>query len=232
MNNKRTVAVVLAAGSGNRFHEKHLKQFECLNNKPVILYSIEAFENSDKIDSICIVVSKENIDYTKDLVGKYNYKKINYIIPGGNSRFESVYSALNTVKGFTKILFHDAARPLLTCDIVDESVDALDNYVSTTVAVPSIDTSAIIKKDGTVQKFLKRSKIWNIQTPQGFQFDAIFNAYNLAFKENRFDCFTDDCGLLQYYMPKVKIKVIKGTKKLMKLTFHEDIKVLSILQND
>ena len=229
MTNTQTVGVVLAAGSGQRFKNDLPKQFVDLNGKPVICYSIESFEQADCVDSICVVVSKEYLPFVKELIASHNYQKVHFVIEGGKERFHSVLAAIETIKDCKHILFHDAARPLLTQDVIRRIVDELEECSACTAALPTVDTVAMVDND-QLTSIPKRDTLWNIQTPQAFDFATIKEAYDIASVLGNYHEFTNDCGLVKYFFPSINARVVKGSPYLKKITYIEDIDILSNMQ--
>lgn len=177
MNRKKTTAIILAAGTGKRMKSSTAKQYLLLSGKPIIYYSLKAFEEST-VDEIILVVGNNEIEYCENsLVKKYNFKKVTRIIEGGKERYHSVYHGLKEIKAADKVLIHDGVRPFITVDIIEEAIRSLDTYGACVVGVPSKDTIKLINSDGTVKETPDRNKVWSIQTPQAFTYEIIYKAY-------------------------------------------------------
>lgn len=228
MERKKNVGVILAAGQGKRFQSNLPKQFVLLNNKPIICYSLETFNNHPLIDEIILVVDEEYIPYTKDLISSYNFKKISHVIPGGKERYESVNSALSVITKNENVLLHDSARPLVNEKQISDVINELNQYSAVTIAIPAIDTTAIVNDKQIITSIPKRSSIWNIQTPQGFHSSLLIESYQKALCDNTISSFTDECGLIQYYNNTIEIKIVLGNQTLKKITYPSDIHLLEI----
>jgi ribitol-5-phosphate 2-dehydrogenase (NADP+) / D-ribitol-5-phosphate cytidylyltransferase len=218
--NTKTTAIILAGGSGARMKGDIPKQFLPLMDKPMILYSLEAFERSDKIADIVLVCKKENIPQLKKIVKTSDARKVRKIVAGGKTRQASSYNGLKAcAKDTESVLIHDAARPFIGEGIINRTVKALTVALAVTTAIDTSDTVLEISA-GYIKKIPDRKKLKRVQTPQGFKYDVILNAHKEAFKLKESD-FTDDCGLLMARGDKVK--VVKGSVTNIKITNKEDM---------
>ena len=128
---KKISAIVLAAGKGSRMNSTTKKQFMEMNGKPVIWYSLFAFEIYG-VDQIILVTGKEDVEYCrKEIVGKYGFTKVTDIVEGGKERYQSVYNGLKKVTGDI-VMIHDGARPLVSGAIIDRCVKGTLESVSYT----------------------------------------------------------------------------------------------------
>lgn len=138
------IAIILAAGSGERMKSDVSKQFILVNDLPLFMYSIKAFNQNRSIDSIFIVTKEEDLDAVKAECKKHKILKFRNVIPGGTTRQESVYNALKYLKGKTNgddnILIHDSARPLVSQDIINSNLNALKECDAVETAVKATDT--------------------------------------------------------------------------------------------
>ena len=214
------IAIILAGGSGTRFKSKIPKQYFKIGNKSIINYTIDAFEKSSLIDKIIIVVDKK---YTND-ISKKNPKHI--VVSGGKNRFESSYNGiLACPKNSKKVLIHDAARPFISQEIITSCIEALNNYEAVVTSIQTTDT-VIRVKNMEILQVEDRNQIFLNQTPQGFKYKTILDAH-----KNRTGSVTDDISLLD--LNETKCKVIKGSKKNIKITTNDDIQfAMHILNQD
>ena len=214
------IAIILAGGSGTRFKSKIPKQYFKIGNKSIINYTIDAFEKSSLIDKVIIVVDKK---YTND-ISKKNPNHI--VVSGGKSRFESSYNGiLACPKNSKKVLIHDAARPFISQEIITSCIEALNNYEAVVTSIQTTDT-VIRVKNMEILQVEDRNQIFLNQTPQGFKYKTILDAH-----KNRTGSVTDDISLLD--LNKTKCKVIKGSKKNIKITTNDDIQfAMHILNQD
>ena len=214
------IAIILAGGSGTRFKSKIPKQYFKIGNKSIINYTIDAFEKSSLIDKIIIVVDKK---YIND-IRKKNPKHM--VVSGGKSRFESSYNGiLACPKNSKKVLIHDAARPFISQEIITSCIEALNNYEAVVTSIQTTDT-VIRVKNMEILQVEDRNQIFLNQTPQGFKYKTILDAH-----KNRTGSVTDDISLLD--LNETKCKVIKGSKKNIKITTNDDIQfAMHILNQD
>lgn len=231
---KKNIAVILAAGSGERSGFDIPKQMVKLAGKPIVEHTITSFHNCASIDEIIIVTSASCIGKIEDIVMNRGFTKVKKIINGGKERYESSLAAINACEPDAettdlKLIFHDAVRPLVSDRIIRDVVQALDYYNAVDVVVPTTDT--IIAANlitNTIDAVPDRSKLRNGQTPQGFNWKTIKTAYELALKDPHFKT-TDDCGVVLKYLPDEKIFLITGEHNNIKLTYKEDLHVIDKL---
>ena len=210
----KTFAILLLAGNSTRFVSDKKKQFFILKDKPVLLYSLETFENSKYIDEIIVVVNESDLDDVKQEISRF--KKVKHLVQGGQVRQESVKNGLDAINEDGYVLIHDAARPLVDEEIISSLVETLKDYEGVTPAIKVVDT--IVKgKDGIISSFEDRDSLYRIQTPQAFRVKIIKFAHQKFADKNA----SDDTTLL--YMLGKKVKIVEGKEKYKKITKLEDI---------
>lgn len=219
--NVLSVAIILAAGTGKRMNSNTPKQYLTLDNKPVLYYSLKAFEKSS-INEIILVVGRNEIDYCRrEIIEKYNIKKVTAIVEGGSERYDSVYQGLLVVKNADYILIHDGARPFITVEIIERTLEQVVIHKACVVGVPSKDTVKIVDTNGKVQKTPNRETIWCTQTPQAFSFSLINEAYE-KIKEGNYPYITDDAMVVEQ-TTNYPIQMIHGSYSNIKITTPEDL---------
>ncbi|MFH1837647.1 MAG: 2-C-methyl-D-erythritol 4-phosphate cytidylyltransferase [Candidatus Omnitrophota bacterium] len=219
--NKKTIAIILAGGKGERAGGTVPKQFIEVAGKPLIVHAIERF-SLGYIDGIIVVSLEKYIDKVKRMIEKYGIKRNIDIIPGDVTRQGSSFNGVNACPRDTAfVLIHDAARPFVEEKIIRDVLDAAMKYG---VAIPVIETSdtAAFEKDGFVDDIPERGKLKRIQTPQGFSYETIHRAHRSA-KEEGITDVTDDCGLVKRIGGKVRM--IEGSILNIKLTDRYDIEI-------
>ena len=221
--NRRVYAVILASGKGERMNCGFPKQFAEIKGKTIIERSIEAFEKNENVDEIIVVSEPSTIEKIKEIVNKNNYKKVTKIIPGGAVRAESSSHGVGEVAvDDAKVLIHDAARPLVSQRIINDCISALDSCDAVHTAIKATDT--IIEADDAIMKAAtERSRMMQVQTPQGFRAGTIKKAHCLA-KKDGFAGATDDCGIVFRY-GLADIRIVEGDRTNIKITYPEDIAV-------
>jgi len=215
--------ILLAAGKGKRMKSDINKQFLLINSKPILFYSLKAFEESS-VDEIILVVGQDDIVYCREtIVEKYGFKKVKTVVTGGIERYDSVYKGLLEVQDAEYVLIHDSARPMVTVEIIEKNICEVKKYRACVTAMPSKDTIKIADREGFVKDTPQRDLVWQIQTPQTFEYSLIRKAYDYAFKSD-VENITDDAMILENYLEeKVKIKLIEGSYENIKITTGEDI---------
>lgn len=226
----KITAIVLAAGSGSRMKSKTKKQFMEIKGKPVIWYSLFEFEKS-RVDEIILVTGKEDIDYCKkEIVEKYNLKKIKNVVAGGSERYESVYNGLKEVTG-NIVLIHDGARPLINNEIIERSIEGTIKSDACVVGVPVKDTIKRANKEGYIIDTPNRSELWITQTPQSFKTDLVKMAYKKMKEElekgNTTLNITDDAMVVEEFTTN-QVRFVQGDYKNIKVTTPEDIDIAKL----
>ena len=207
-------AIIAAGGKGTRMGGDRNKIFLELCGKTVISRTVEIFDKNPHISEIIIVTGKDDISECEALMQKFG--KISAIVEGGPTRRDSVYNGLKIAKGHI-IAIHDAARCLVSDEIINEAIDAAVKYGAAAPGVICKDTLKESDEDGFIASTIDRSKTYQIQTPQIFKSEIIMSAHNNA------DVFeaTDDCSLVERMGG--KIKITQGSYDNIKLTTPEDI---------
>jgi len=226
-----TVAVILAAGSGSRTGLSTPKQFLPLGGKTVLEHSVQTFHNHPGIDQVVIVTATEFIDKVQGLVKANNWTKVTAVLAGGKERFDSSLVAVHHFSNNPDMvmLFHDAARPLVSERIITDALKAMKTYNAVDVAIPAVDTIVQCDKQGTYMTSIQdRSLLWRMQTPQGFRQKTIEQAYEIALKDPQFTA-TDDCGTVLRYLPEEKVGIVHGSERNIKLTYADDLSLLEFL---
>jgi 2-C-methyl-D-erythritol 4-phosphate cytidylyltransferase len=217
----KITAIILAAGQGKRMNTAVSKQYLMLDNKPILSYTIKEFQNSS-VDNIIIVCGNDDINFCKqEIVARYNFSKVTHIIEGGKERYESVFNALKVCNDSDYVLIHDGVRPFITAEHILACIDSVKKYSACVLGVPVKDTIKVSNKDNYVVETLDRTTLWSIQTPQAFQFNKIYDAYEQFFMlENRNS--TDDAMVFEQFNTE-KVKIILGDYKNIKITTIEDL---------
>ena len=215
----KNYAIILASGTGKRFQSKLPKQFTKIDGKTILEHSVEAFEKSQYIDQIIIVITPEYNNLACDIVKQNNYKKVVKIINGGKERKDSSYIGVNSIDTQdANVFIHDCARPFVSQEIIERCAQALENYGAVSVGIQSTDTIVEVKNN-IIAAIPKRANLRRIQTPQCFKLDIIKKAHELS--KNDSD-FTDDCGLVLKHNL-ADIYMVEGSEKNIKITYPEDI---------
>ena len=227
----KNVAVILAAGSGSRTGLATPKQFLPLGGKTVLEHSVQTFNDHPEIDEVVIVTATEFIERVQAIVKANGWTKVSAVLAGGKERFDS---SLAAVRHFADnpdavMLFHDAARPLVSERIISDAIKAMEMYDAVDVAIPAVDTIVQCNREGThMESIQDRNLLWRMQTPQGFRQKTIQEAYRIALQDPQFTA-TDDCGTVLRYLPDVKVGIVRGSERNIKLTYADDLSLLEFL---
>jgi 2-C-methyl-D-erythritol 4-phosphate cytidylyltransferase len=210
----KTIAIITAAGSGKRMGRP--KQFIEIGGKPMLEWTIAAFENAKVIDEIILVVNKEDVPKGKE----FNFSKLKKVVAGGAERRVSVANGLRELPADAEIVaVHDGARPLITPQIIEKAVAEAKKSGAVVVGVPIRDTVKRATRDeGRVTETIDRSELWAAQTPQVFRKDIILKAY-----QNN-DTVTDDAMLVEKMG--VTVTMVMGSYQNIKVTTPEDLEVV------
>ncbi len=217
-------AIVLAAGKGSRMQSDIPKQYMEIAGKPVLYYSLKAFEESS-VDDIILVTSEDDVSYCKnDIVDKFSISKVKCVVAGGAERYWSVRNGLSVANRADYVLIHDAARPCLTQDIIERSIEMVQETGACTVGVPVKDTIKLVDEACFGVETPPRNLLWQVQTPQSFLYRDIMEAYRCMEQSDDTD-ITDDTMIMERYLG-VKTKVIFGDYCNIKITTPEDLFVV------
>ena len=223
------IAVILAGGSGLRLGGALPKQFLEVDGKEIIAYTIEAFERNPHVDEIAIVSRPEFVEKMREIVRLNHFVKVRKILEGGKERYDSSLAAIKAYSDSSDVLLlHDGVRPLVSQRIIDDCVAAMAHYDAVGVAVKTTDT--VVQVDGRecVVATPARSTLRNMQTPQCFRLGIIRQAYEKALIDPAF-VTTDDCGVVAKYMPEVPVFIVEGDTTNIKVTYKEDLALMSQL---
>ena len=194
-------------------------------------HSVQTFHNHPGIEELVIVVHKDYIDQVQSIVKQNGWNKVKAVLPGGKERYDSSLVAVRAYadRPDTVMLFHDAARPLVSERIITDTLNAMKTYNAVDVAIPAVDTIVQCNKEGTYMTSIQdRSLLWRMQTPQGFRQKTIAKAYEVALKDPQFTA-TDDCGTVLRYLPEEKVGIVRGSERNIKLTYAADVSLLEFL---
>ncbi len=210
-------ALIAAAGNSTRMGGNN-KQFLIFEGMPVLAHTLLTFSAMPEITEVVIVTREDDILTVQDLVKEFSIPKVKAVIPGGDTRQESVFLGLRHVTN-DRVLIHDGARPFVTQEEIRNLLDVLDSCPAAALGVPVKDTVKRITKDGLVAETLPRDELWQIQTPQGFVTSEILAAHEQAAKDGVL--VTDDCALAEYIG--IPVKIVTGSYRNIKITTPEDL---------
>lgn len=215
------IALVVAAGEGTRMRAEVPKQFLLLEEKPLLAYTLESFSRCSTVSQIVVVTRTEDILLVNDLVREFEIQKVTAILPGGETRQESVFSGLEHMPDDGIVLIHDGARPFVTEEQIESLIQAVESKGAAALGVPVKDTLKRIDTDFFITETVPRDLLYHIQTPQAFFVNEIKLAHIRAKEEGLH--VTDDCGLMERYGRRVA--VIESSDMNIKITTPEDLRL-------
>ena len=226
------IALILAAGTGSRMgNADKPKQFLPIYGKPLMIHTIEAFEMHDGIDQIVVVTSEGYDDQVKVWCKQYDLGKVKAVAIGSDSRQGSVYNGLQAIKALGAkaddiIVIHDAARPLISQNIITNNIEACKKYDAVDTVIKASDTIVASKDNERISDIPNRSELYQGQTPQTFKFGLINEAHENA-KAGKIPNVTDDTKLV-ISMGK-EVHLVEGSKQNFKITTFDDLMMLKAL---
>ncbi len=222
--NEKVTAIILMAGVGKRMNSNVPKQYIEIDNKPIVYYTIDAFEKS-KIDDIVLVTGETEIEYcTTEIVQYFKFNKVSKIVSGGKERYNSVYNGLKVVNNSRYVLIHDGARPCITSDDINRMILNVKKYDACIMGVPTKDTIKVVDGENNIIQSPDRRTIWQAQTPQAFEYDRIMSAYSkVQVEEDK--SITDDAMVWSMYNEH-PVRMIEGSYENIKVTTPSDMEIV------
>lgn len=231
MSKKKCTAIVLSAGQGKRMGTSIQKQYIELSGKPIIFYTLDAFQKSAIIDDIVLVVGAGQEDWVRgEIVEKYQITKVRAVIPGGKERYDSVWSGLRWIQDQKEqpeyVFIHDGARMFVDEQILTRGYENVEKFGACVAGMPSKDTIKLVDEDQFAVNTPPRKLVWAVQTPQIFKTDLIENAY-AKLMEAVPDNITDDAMVVEQ-MLKMPVRLYEGSYENIKITTPEDLAVAEV----
>ena len=226
------IGVIFAGGVGKRMNSRvKPKQFINVYGKPIIIHTLEVFEEHEEIDGIVVACLKDWIPYLEELLEKFNIKKVKKIVPGGSSGQESIYNGLVAAEELAAgeksvVLIHDGVRPLIYHRTISDNIASVKEHGSAITSVTVKETVLVVSKDNSIDSVPKREDTRLARAPQSFYLDEIIGAHRKAMAENRYD-FIDSCSMVQYYGK--KLYLIEGPQENIKITTPDDFYTMRAL---
>jgi 2-C-methyl-D-erythritol 4-phosphate cytidylyltransferase len=209
--------IIPAAGQGTRMGSSTPKQYLLLNGQPILHHTLMAFETSGLVDSVTLVVPKNDLEPAQK---KWDYKIVKNIVEGGKERQDSVYNGLKAIPAATDIVIvHDGVRPFVTSDMIGRSIEAAKEFGAAITAIPVSDTIKQVDSEEFVTRTVDRNGLWRMQTPQTFQYRVLDEAFQKAMNDSYYG--TDEGSLLEHAGK--KLKIIMGSELNIKITRQEDL---------
>lgn len=202
-------------------HRLIRKPYLQLHGKPILAHTISVFDNNPVVDSIFVIVNDSDRELCESMsIKPYGFRKVANLIPGGETRQDSVFNGLRLLPSDTDfVIVHDGVRPFVTGDLIDSCLEAVEEWGAAVAAVPVQDTIKVADTDGFIVDTPNRSKLWAVQTPQGFRRDVLMEAHQQARQTGM--RATDDAALVEQLGR--RIMLITGSHRNLKITTAEDL---------
>lgn len=222
----KNIAIIFAGGSGARMGTGLPKQFLEVNGKPIIIHTLDIFEEHPLIDEIYIACKNEYIEKLKKMVDRYWISKVKNIVPGGATGQDSIYNALSAAAenntGDAIVLIHDGVRPCITAELIDDVIESVIKNGSAITCTAMYETPVVSHGGKIVEETPSRDDFYTAQAPQSFYLGDILDAHNTVRKENpRYEGIVDSCTLMRSLGKEVSI--VKGNRGNIKVTTPEDL---------
>jgi len=218
--------IIVAGGKSERMGLDVDKAFLSLGSKPVVVYSLLAFEKCPDVDEVVLVVRKERVEAARCATQIFGCKKVIKVVAGGGQRQQSVMNGLAEISpGAEVVAVHDGARPCVTADLISETIKSARLYGSGVAAVKMTDTVKEASKAMTISKTIDRTKLWRVQTPQAFKADLIRKAFEQV---NKKKCkITDEASAVELICDGVRL--VPSSSSNIKITSPDDLVLAAAL---
>ena len=221
----KTFVIIPAGGKGKRSGTETPKQYLKFHGKELIVYTLEVFQKNNLVDEIIISAEPTYFSSLEEIKKKFNLAKISKIVEGDEERQDSVYNALKAIKanGDDLIVVHDAARPLLSEDILTKSINTAKEKGNALVCLKARDT--LLKGDHIVKEYVDRKEMYYVQTPQIFRYKDLKEAMKKAYEKNFIG--TDESMLIKELG--IDINIVEGSMLNFKVTTATDLEMFEKL---
>lgn len=217
------IAIIFAGGTGKRMNTRSKpKQFLELHSKPILVYTLEVFNNHPEIDGIVLVILEDWISYCKELVKKFRLNKVKAVIAGGETALQSQRNGLNKAAELfgddTVVLIHDGVRPLVDVETISRNIESVKVHGTGITVTPAIETITVKTDTGEIGQIIERSKVEMARAPQSFYLRDILDAHRKAEAEGK--DFIDSASMMQYYGH--ALYTVEGSPENIKITTPND----------
>lgn len=226
----KKVAIILAGGIGNRTGQDIPKQFLNVNDKPIIIYTLEAFQKNPTIDEIEVVCKEGWYDILEAYANQFNIDKLKYVITGGATAQESIKLGLFNLEKVLKkddiVIIHDGVRPMVDEEVLSDVVAVCEKYGNAVTSLPYNEQIFVVNEDNpsTTNKYVPRDTLRRVSTPQAYKFGEINDAYHYAFENNFGIGNSTYANTLMVDLGKT-LHFASGSDKNIKITTRDDIEI-------
>ena len=223
-------ALLTAAGSGTRMHQDIPKQFIHVDNKPIIIHTMEAFQNHPSIDAILVVTLESWSDVLWAYAKQFNITKLKWVVPGGETGQDSIWNGLERLKKELNdndvVMVHDGNRPLISSEIISDSLSTFAKYGNAVAVIPC--TEVVFESEDKISSCIstEREKLFRTQTPHTYKIGELYNAHKeakrLGIKNTAASCMLmKELGKISYFS--------KGSEENLKITTTDDLRIFKAL---
>lgn len=214
-------AIIFAGGTGSRMNSKVLpKQFLKIYGKPVIIHTLEVFDNCDEIDQIIVVILEGWESYLDNLIKHYHIKKVKKVVAGGETGQQSIFNGLKEIDDNGIVLIHDGVRPFIDCKLIQENIKIAKRDKIAITCVKAKETLVSVENN-KVDKILPRNTSYMARAPQSFEVSLLKEAHLKAIKDNNFS-FIDSSSIVKHYFPEYNLNIVECGSENIKITTQED----------
>lgn len=227
-----TIAILTAGGTGTRTHQDIPKQFLNVENKPIIVYTLEAFQQHPNIDEICVAILEGWDQILWAYAKQFNITKLKYVVTGGATGQESIFNGLKAVREEHKdddiVVIHDGNRPMVSQDMITDNLVKQRQFGSAVASIPCTEVVFVSENKIDSNKSIPRENLQRTQTPHSYYLGDLWNAHMQA-KEEKIENMAASCSLMEALGNKTFFS--KGSEKNLKITTIEDIEIFKALLN-
>lgn len=221
----KNIALIIAGGSGHRMGQEIPKQFLTINDKPIIIYTLENFQHNSLIDEVLVVCIDGWHDVLRAYAKQFNIDKLKYVISGGNSAQESIRNGVNKLYEIydkdTCVVIHDGIRPLLEEGVLNDVIETCHKYGNGVTSMPYNEQIFVINDEKTTKQYIPRETLRRVSTPQAYNLKALYEAYKKAFEKNIGISGSSYVNTMMVELGET-LYFAKGSDKNIKLTTKDD----------
>ncbi len=222
------IAIIIAGGLGQRMGHDIPKQFINVFDKPIILYTLESFQNHPLIDAIEVVCISDWEEVLMAYAKQFGITKLKWVVAGGDSAQESIRNGVNNIKdkfdGDSNVIIHDGIRPLVDEDVLNDVIDKCNTYGNGVSALPYNEQIFVIDDEISTTKYIPRETLRRVSTPQAYKLDKLVWAYDKAFREGIGIYGSSYTNTMMVELGE-RLYFAKGSDKNIKLTTEDDLEI-------
>lgn len=228
----KNIAIIFAGGSGVRMGAGKPKQFLEVGGMPIIIHTLEIFENHPSIDEIYVACKEDYIGKLKKMIRRFDIEKVMDIVPGGTTGMGSIYNALRAARAWNKeesiVLIHDGVRPVINNALIDEVIESVVRNGAAATCTPLFETPVVSRGGDIVESTPPRTDCYTAQAPQGFRLGEVLAAHDEIRKDDpEYTGIVDNCTLMRRLGRDVAI--VKGPRSNIKVTTPEDLYIFKAM---